>query len=306
MAGLISALFGGKKRPETNPLPGVGGYDMPRGPTGEGGFPGSTSASPSVHPQTPDGRRDRQLTPEDAQNEWKYLPTRRINGTPRQPYARNKKQANDTYTPSTPIIGGNAPGSQNVRNSVAQKYKATPGQMREYLSSPNPAKNGGQTSGNTDNGVVIGGEPQPVVVNSRYVSPEGAQEGFAADRQIPYRIHERPGGYRGAPSVRGADLSGQRYTMAGKENVNQGGHGSFGIARKRGPLHRPVRFEMPGPWTANYRDEAPDEGSHQPNMVRRPSGGPTKTKPKTTRPNELEHRVTPQARGRTPRRPRRG
>lgn len=44
MAGLIARLFGGGSRPpDPNPLPGVGGYRMPVGRMGEGGFPGSTS-----------------------------------------------------------------------------------------------------------------------------------------------------------------------------------------------------------------------------------------------------------------------
>lgn len=46
MAGLISALFGGKARPpDPDPLPGQGGYSMPPGPDGTDGFPGSTSAT---------------------------------------------------------------------------------------------------------------------------------------------------------------------------------------------------------------------------------------------------------------------
>jgi len=266
MAGLIAALFGGKDRPDTNPHPGIGGYENPRGPVGEGGFPGSTIAAPPPHTQSPDGRRERQLLADEAQDQWKNLPARQRSGLPSNPRARNKRQANDTLRSYTPIIGG-APGSQNVRNQVAQKYKAVPGQVREYLSAPNPAINGGRAASRTDADTVIGGDPTPVTVPSRYVSAEGAQEGFATDRQIPYRIHHRLNGYRGAPSNRGADLSGQRYTMATKEQTAGLPNGEFGIARKRGPLHRPVRFEQPGPWTANFRDEAPDAGSHQPQMV---------------------------------------
>lgn len=44
MAGLIARLFGGRSRPpDPDPLPGAAGYRMPRGPVGEGGYPGSTS-----------------------------------------------------------------------------------------------------------------------------------------------------------------------------------------------------------------------------------------------------------------------
>lgn len=295
MAGLIAALFGGKNRPDTDPQPGVGGYDLPRGPVGEGGFPGSTPAAPDTHEQTIDGRRERQLTPSANQDQWKRLPTRTRSGLPRNPRARNKAQADDTYKPSTPVVGANAPGSQNVRNTYAQKYKAVPGEIREYLSSPNPGKNGGLSSGNSDNETVIGGDPTPVTVQSRWVSTEGAQEGFTADRRIPYHIHARPAGYRGAGSNRGADLSGQRYSMAGKEQYIGLPDGQYGIARKRGPLHRPVRFERPGPWTAHFRDEAPDSGTNAPNMVHRsPAKHPAPSGPKPKpRANKVETRKTP-------------
>src|SRR5450631_2121842 len=54
MAGLIAALFGGKSRPpDPNPLPGIGGYRMPRGPVGEGGFPGSTSVTRTIPGMNP-------------------------------------------------------------------------------------------------------------------------------------------------------------------------------------------------------------------------------------------------------------
>lgn len=297
MAGLIAALFGGKDSPETDPHPGTGGYDNPRGPTGEGGFPGSTPAAQPTHTQSSGGRRERQLTASEAQEEWSELPTRQRSGQPRQPRARNKRQADDTLRSYTPIIGGNAPGAQNVRNTVAQRYKAKPGEMREYLASPNPGKNGGRTAGVPDADTVIGGEPTPVMVPSRYVSDEGAQEGFATDRQIPYRIHHRITGYRGAPSNRGADLNGQRYTMAGKEQTAGLPNGQFGIARKRGPLHRPVRFEQPGPWTANFRVEAPDSGSNAPQMVAVSPSRTGASNSSAARGNKVETRKTPRKKG---------
>lgn len=307
MAGLIAALFGGHRNPNPNPQPGIGGYDYPRGPVGEGGFPGSTAAAPVTHPQSSEGRRERQLTAGQAQDEWKMLPRRQPSGMPRQPRARDKAQSDDTYRAYTPIIGANAPGAENVRNSVAQSYKAVPGQMHTYLSAPNPGKNGGTSSGNTDNGAVIGGNPTPVTVQSRWVSREGAQEDFAADRRIPYHIHARPMGYRGAPSNRGADLSGQRYVMAAQEETKYLPNGDYGIARRRGPNHRPIRFSPPGPWTANYYDEAPVTGTAAPDMVRRsPSRTKTKKPAAKSRANSPEQRLSPSSRGRVGRNPRRG
>lgn len=291
MAGLMELLFG-KRTPDTDPLPGIGGYDSPRGPVGEGGFPGSTPAAPITHPQSTDGRRERQLTPEAAQDQWKELPTRQRSGQPRQPRARNKAQADDTLRSYTPIVGANAPGSQNVRNSVAQRYKAVPGVTREYLSAPNPAINGGKSAGPTDADTVIGGNPTPVIVQSRFVSMEGAQESFATDRQIPYKIHHRSGDYQGAPSNRGADLDGLRYTMASKEQIAGLPNGQFGIARRRATsvTRRPVRFEQPGPWTANFRDEAPDSGSNAPNMVLVSASRKPAAKSSSSRANAVETR----------------
>jgi len=283
MAGLIAALFGGKSAPDTNPLPGIGGYDMPRGPYGEGGFPGSTPAAPPVHPQTAMGRRERQLTASQAQQEWGILPSRRVNGTPRQPYARNKAQADRTEVRSSPVLSAGVPGNENQRNTrYYGGQKAAPDGVNRY---------------------VFGG------IN-------GGAESYAVDRRIPYRIHARPPGYRGDSSVRGGDLSGQRYTMAAAQNLNQGGNGSFGISRQRGPNHRPVTFTRPGPWSANYYDVAPDTGTNAPNMIhlspvassrRTPARINAKAKASPVpRHNELEHRTSPAARGRSVRKSRHG
>lgn len=292
MAGLIASMFGGKNRPKDDPLPGVGGYDMPRGPYGEGGLPGSTAAAPPTHPQSEEGSRKRSLTASGAQDQWKELPTRRVNGTPRQPFARDPRQATDTRRRSSPVISANVPGNENQRNT---RYyggrQAAPGTGRSFRSAPNPGR----------------GKVQDVFVSSdRYVygGVNGGYEGYEVQRQMPYRIHARPEGYEGAPSNRGADLSGQRFTMPAKNNLNSGGQGAYGIGRQRGPLHRPVRFRQPGPWTANYYDVAPDEGSQAPNMIhesasRRNPGKPKgKTSPDTRHDTETR-RLT--SRSRTPR-----
>lgn len=55
MAGLIAALFGGKQAPATPPgsVPGGGGYTQGPGPTGEHGYPGSTSLTRSITSRSP-------------------------------------------------------------------------------------------------------------------------------------------------------------------------------------------------------------------------------------------------------------
>lgn len=55
MSRLIAALFGGKSRQpvDTNPLPGIGGYQLPPGPAGQSGFPGSTAQTRTFRGNNP-------------------------------------------------------------------------------------------------------------------------------------------------------------------------------------------------------------------------------------------------------------
>jgi hypothetical protein len=261
------------------PLPGIGGYDYPRGPFGATGFPGSTPASSRTHSQAGDGRLDRQLTVTGNQAEWALLPTRRPNGTPRQPRARTMRETSPERR-ETPVIGG-APGSANVRNDYAQRYKARPELVRQYRASPNPGKTGARLDGpsryhpgtmvhgHPDGKPVPGMAPQPgyppmVTVQSRFVSSEGAQEGYAVNRPLLFAKGGTPApyppGFTGNQHIRGGRLTGERYFGALKDQQKIGLEtDAYGIARARGPRHRPVGFTPPQPWTANYRDSAPGE-----------------------------------------------
>src|SRR5215471_2373594 len=164
-------------RREGLPRPGIGGYSYPRGPFGATGFPGSTPAALGriAHRQTPDGRRDRQLGATGAQvrdtgpefqdpDPWRVpkpqpspgqvrfrpggAPDRdnrflRGNGSPRLPRARSDAHTTGPERRMDPRIGALAPGAKPaVRNSVAQRYKAVPGQWREYRPAANPGKTG--------------------------------------------------------------------------------------------------------------------------------------------------------------------
>src|SRR6266478_1564193 len=264
------------------PLPGIGGYDYPRGPYGATGFPGSTPASPRTHQQDSGGRDDRQLTVTANQAEWALLPPRRQDGTPAQPRARQRRSTSPEQR-MTPVIGG-APGSANVRNTVAQRYKARPGLVRAYQPAPNPGKTGAHLNGpsqyhpgtmihgHPDGKPVPGmdanpGAPPSVIVPSRYVSEEGSQEGYAVDRPLLFAQGGPPAAYpdsfvrsTGNHHLRGGRLTGQRYFGAVRDQQRIGlPSDSYGIARARGPRHRPVGFTPPQPWTANYRDSAPGE-----------------------------------------------
>lgn len=301
------------------PLPGLGGYDYPRGPFGATGFPGSTPASARTHAQTEQGRRDRQLTttgiwardtgpqaldfnpvrvprPQPSYSDVEFIPGItdpastfiRRNGTPRQPRARQMRSTSLEHR-MTPVIGG-SPGSQNVRNRIAQRYKAVPGLVRAYTPSPNPGKTGARLDapaqyhpgqmvrGHPDGKPVPGMDANPgigpgqpsVVVPSRYVSAEGSQEGYAMNRPLVFA----KGGVAPYPSsftrftgnihLRGGRMTGQRYfgDLADQQQVGLPSD-SYGIVRARGPRHRPVKFEQPAPWTVNYYDTAPEDPGGQ-------------------------------------------
>jgi len=314
------------------PQPGTGGYAYPPGPFGATGYRGSTSAAAPTHSQGRDGRKDpqyqgrptlnatsiraRDTGPEfddvsvwavpkpqpspsqheftpgtEAENGNRYL---RRDGTPRQPFARQKRSTSSERR-MTPIIGANAPGSQNVRNTIAQRYKADPSKVREYKPAPNPGKTGAHLNGKSqyhpDQQVYgqPGGKPipgmdsttandNPVTVQSRYVSHEGAQEGYAMNRDLAFTKGGKPAGYpatyEGVRHLRGGRLTGNRYFGEIDEQQQIGlPSDSYGIARKRGPRHRPVKFEVPAPWSANYYDLPPHEGTQSPDMIRRSPGG---------------------------------
>ena len=165
--------------------------------------------------------------------------------------------ARDTTTPWTqaqPEISGNVPGSENVRNTIAERYKNEPGQLHGYLSAARPdqaqVNPGGQaTDGNVHPSAVV----QPVVVPNRYFH-DGITS-WSVLREMPY-------GGRG-DGARGADLNGQRYYAAGQAGqFLNGGQGEYGIARQLGSGNkRPVGFTQPAPWTANFYDTTASVGT---------------------------------------------
>jgi hypothetical protein len=157
----------------------------------------------------------------------------------------------DTTTPWTaaqPEISGGVPGSQNVRNTIAQRYKAAPGQPHTYMSSSRPDQKGSSPGF---------AEASPVTVESRFVWDGGGVQSWAVERRMPYT-----GSQAGLNSVRGAVLDGTRYYVTGQaDEFLNAGQGQYGIARFNGPRHRPTVFAEPAPWSANYYDTTPSVGS---------------------------------------------
>lgn len=332
MAGLFGRLFGGRSRPpDPDPLPGVSGYRMPTGRTGEGGFrgstsptrtfkgsnprnvgvradtntgwegglgstqdvrqasyrgevPGATSRNPRltsrvVTPQTRIGQNMQNASPAEFYG-GPMLKTGPGNntagGSPLAPAARAGGHSKmDTTTPKVrrqPVIGAGIPGGTNVRNNFAQRFKNKPGEMHTYKSAPRadqakPNRAGQATDGNVhaDDAVT------QVTVPNRFVYPGGGNTTWTVQRQMPYNGR--------GDGARGADLNGQRYYAefhGGQQQFMNAGQGDYGIARARGGDHkRPVSFQEPAPWTANFYDttedlgyqDTPNSPSHAPNMV---------------------------------------
>jgi hypothetical protein len=156
----------------------------------------------------------------------------------------------DTQTPwrdAQPQIGVGIPGATNVRNQVAQRYKARPEDTHTYKSAPRPDNTpvlrGGQAvDGNVKPDLAV----QEVTVPSRFVFEGGGNQTWSVERQMPY------GGV--GNGARGAHLNGQRYYAAGQgDQFGNAGQGEYGQARKGGGK-RPVAFTEPAPWTSQYYD----------------------------------------------------
>jgi hypothetical protein len=180
-----------------------------------------------------------------------------IGGNPQGRDGLHQDSVRDTETPMTerqPNISEGTPGAQNVRNTIAERYKNPPGQAHTYLSAPRPdqapVNPGGQASdGNVHPERVV----QAVTVPSRYVWDDGGVQTYGMLRQMPYT-----GRGNGA---RGADLNGQRYYAEGQsDQFWNAGQGDYGIARERGGS-RPVSFTEPAPWTSNFYDTTDTVGT---------------------------------------------
>lgn len=175
----------------------------------------------------------------------------------------------ETTTPwshAQPVIGAGVPGANNVRNQVAQRYKAAPGEVHTYRSAARadqaPVLRGGM---HTDGNVKPNLASSEVSVPNRFQFAGTGNQTWSVLREMPY-------GGRG-DGARGAQLSGQRYYATGQSQAFwNAGQGDYGIARERGgDYKRPVSFTEPAPWSSNFYDTtAPvaDQSSPQsPDMV---------------------------------------
>lgn len=263
MAGLIARLFGGKPRPpDPDPLPGQGGYAMPAGRYGEGGFPGSTSitrtfgkgTSPRIGKIRADelggitpvtrARAEMQASPAEFYGGPKLNTDPPLNDTAggnplSEAKAAGGHSVRDGETPMTrrqPQISLDTPGSNNVRNEIARRYRERPGNMHLYQSAPR-----GDAPGT------------PVMVQNRFVFEGGGVQTWYMERQMPYTGR--------GDGARGADLNGQRYYAAGPPAFLDGGQGQYGVSRLRGTRRPIASFAEPAPWTANFYDTTQSVGT---------------------------------------------
>jgi hypothetical protein len=180
-------------------------------------------------------------------------------GTPMTPASRvGGHSQRDTTTPwirAQYPIGGEAPGSNNVRNQIAQRYRNAPGQVHTYRSAPRadqtPVLPRGQNAGGN---VKADLAAQDVTVPNRFVMP-GGTTGWSMQRRMPYNGR--------GDGARGAQLSGQRYYGTGQaDQFWNAGQGNYGIARVEGAGNkRPVSFQEPAPWTQNFYDTTSEVGT---------------------------------------------
>jgi hypothetical protein len=192
-------------------------------------------------------------------------------GVPLTPAARagghSQRETTTPWIHAQYPIGGDAPGSENVRNQIAQRYKNPAGGMHTYRSAARadqaPVLGNGQAA---DGNVHPELATTSVTVPNRFVMP-GGQTGWSILRQMPYNGR--------GDGARGANLNGQRYYTTGQETQFwNAGQGDYGIRRQRGG-RRPVAFTEPAPWTSNFYDttsevgtsDAPGTGTQAPNAV---------------------------------------
>lgn len=279
------------RKPDPDPRPGEGGYFAPRGPVGEDGYPGSTGltrhfrgASPravklradtvvGITPVT-QARDEMQLNspaefyggqPDRTRPGYDLAGQNPLSGAARAG-GHSQRDTTTRWIDAQPVIGTGTPGSQNVRNSYAQRYKNPAGQSHTYKSAPraDQAKKVRADGGGAGRGPIS----EPVTVQNRSLLFGGGNQTWAIQRQMPYTGR--------GDGARGAVLNGTRYYGTGQAGqfVNAG-QGQYGQARLAGPRHRPTVFTEPAPWSTSYYDttastgtpDTPGHGGQAPDMV---------------------------------------
>lgn len=195
MAGLIQALFGGRpKPPDPNPLPGIGGYDMPPGPAGQTGFPGSTSQTRTFRGTSPVGRASGVRSPTNTGAGFtpgSTTETRQV--TPRV----SRKASNPRLTPGVTTVQTGVQQSMQ-HNSDAEFYGGPALHTRQgnNTAGGHPGRRAAAAGGHdTRHTTTPWTQAQPIIGRDT----PGAQN---VRNQVAQRYHNQPGQvhtYRSAP-----------------------------------------------------------------------------------------------------------
>lgn len=240
-----------KSRPNPDPVPGIGGYDYPRGPYGATGYKGSTSDVRN-NPPAAESKLHDDYVPRRPRQRWHTFAEQQSRfNTDNWNVPVNPDTVRNTEQRTHGVIAANIPGGQDVRNSVYRGgRKAQPGVARQYRSAPNPGM----------------GRSQVVTQDSRYVF-NGVNGGTdlwqdqLTDRRMPYTGQD---GYRGSlrharGGIRGAVNDGTRFYQGPPLLVNQGG--AYGKNIRGKDRHRPTLYREPVPWTSRYYDTTQSAGT---------------------------------------------
>lgn len=279
--GFWQALLGGGGPADSDPNPGTGGYDTPRGPAGQTGLPGSTRATrlnpqsgeDRVHdaplrPMPVSGRRfTSRRAPTVTAQQARGIPPPAQNGS--LPFQGPDAKTNPWFSDYPPnnvadteqrpriVISQGIPGGENQRNTVYRGGRqAVPGAPHSYR----PAPKLGRFSDFT-----------PEVLPSRYVfgGINGGTDNLddlMTARRMPYTGHGATSGFDRLPgygahargSVRGAVLDGNRFFQAPDTQVDQGG--AYGQRIRGHQRHRPTIFAEPAPRNAQFYDTTVNAG----------------------------------------------
>jgi hypothetical protein len=251
-------MFGLSRKPNPDPEPGIGGYDYPRGPSGETGYDGSTSAT-REDPEAAEyelhdnysGRKPRRKFQTIAYQQSRFNQDNwEIPGNPDE--VRNTEVRNHQ-----PVSGG-VPGAQNQRNTIYRGGKqAIPGAIHDYHAAPN-ASEGKQR------GFAITGSVEQVS-RYKYDGPDGGLDLYQdtlSKRQMPYSGQQ---GYRGnlrhaRGGIRGAVNDGQRFGQDPLAGFFRQG-GAYGVNIRGQQRHRPTIYAEPAPWTSRFYDTTSEAGT---------------------------------------------
>lgn len=234
MAGLIAALFGGKPRAQAgvDPLPGQGGYQLPPGPAGQSGFPGSTAQTRTFrgnNPRTAGLRADSNAGFEQALSSTPQDRAQSYRGDQPGAATSNPRNTARTATPQPHLT------ELMQTNSPAEFYggpmlKTGPGNNTAGAHPLGPAAAAGGHS-------MIG--PQTPWRDAQPVIGAGTPGGQNVRNQVAQRVHNPPGQehtYRSAP-------------RADQAPVNIGGQATDGNVhpeRATEDVTVPNRFVYPG------------------------------------------------------------